>query len=159
RAKQISNALFVVAGFGAAGGEELWARQLGAWSYLSEAHAQRGFEVLLNEARTALAQMGDEAVADDNLTAADWEDGGGRASIDVWALTTAAADDNSKHDNARKARNACRRDLPKTTKNVRTQRLAPRGRCACERPKNAPLASANRDASGPQRPTESTVGP
>jgi hypothetical protein len=75
RAKQISNALLVVAGSGAASGEELWARQLGAWSYLSEAHAQRGFEVLLGEARTALAQMGDDAVADECLSTVEWEDG------------------------------------------------------------------------------------
>ncbi len=74
RVKQLSTALLVVAGFGAAGGEELWARQLGAWSYLSEAHAQRGFEVILSEARTALARQGHDAVADENLAAATWED-------------------------------------------------------------------------------------
>jgi DNA-binding response OmpR family regulator len=54
RAKQISDALVAVTGAGASDGEELWARKLGAWSYLSEAFSQRGFEVLLSEARAAL---------------------------------------------------------------------------------------------------------
>ncbi|HYO25057.1 MAG TPA: hypothetical protein VEQ85_08905 [Lacipirellulaceae bacterium] len=58
RARQVSAALVVVAGSGAVEGEELWARSLGAWSYLSEAHGQRGFEFVLSEARTALARKG-----------------------------------------------------------------------------------------------------
>jgi hypothetical protein len=56
RASRINNALVAVAGANAAEGEELWARQLGAWSYLSEAQGQRGYEVLFREARVALAR-------------------------------------------------------------------------------------------------------
>lgn len=55
-ASRINNALVAVAGANAAEGEELWARQLGAWSYLSEARGQRGYEVLFREARVALAR-------------------------------------------------------------------------------------------------------
>ena len=54
RAKQISDALVAVAGAGASEGEELWARTLGAWSYLNEAIGQRGFELVLSEARVAI---------------------------------------------------------------------------------------------------------
>jgi hypothetical protein len=56
RAKSVSQALIVISGAGAADGEELWLRRLGAWSYLSEANSQRGFEFLFSEARTALAR-------------------------------------------------------------------------------------------------------
>jgi hypothetical protein len=34
----------------------LWARSLGAWAYLSDAHVQRGFEFVLSEAREAIAR-------------------------------------------------------------------------------------------------------
>jgi DNA-binding response OmpR family regulator len=70
-AKQITSALLVVAG--AKEGEELWARQLGAWSYLSESHSQRGFEFLFSEARAAISKTEIEAspplacVTDDEL--------------------------------------------------------------------------------------------
>lgn len=53
-AKQITSALLVVAG--ANEREELWARKLGAWSYLSESHSQRGFELVFSEARAAIAR-------------------------------------------------------------------------------------------------------
>jgi DNA-binding response OmpR family regulator len=56
RAKQISDALVAVAGAGATEGEELWARKLGAWSYLSETYSQRGFEFVFSEARAALTR-------------------------------------------------------------------------------------------------------
>lgn len=56
RAKQCSKSLIAVAGFGVAEGEELWARSLGAWSYLSEVHSQRGFEFAFDEARMALSR-------------------------------------------------------------------------------------------------------
>ena len=61
RAKQVTTSLVAVAGFGASEGEELWARKLGAWSYLSEANSQRGFEFVFDEARTALARRDDIA--------------------------------------------------------------------------------------------------
>lgn len=66
RAKQISQSLIVIAGSGASPGEELWARSLGAWAYLSEAHVQRGFEFVLKEARQALDRPGvlTEIIAD-----------------------------------------------------------------------------------------------
>ena len=54
RAKQISQSLLVVAGTGVEAGEEVWARSIGAWAYLNEAHSQRGFEFVLNEARQAI---------------------------------------------------------------------------------------------------------
>jgi hypothetical protein len=54
RAKQITQSLVVVAGSGAEASEEIWARSLGAWAYLSEAHSQRGFEFVLSEAREAI---------------------------------------------------------------------------------------------------------
>lgn len=50
----VSNALLIVAG--ASEHEELWARKLGAWSYLSESHSQRGFEFVFSEARAAIEQ-------------------------------------------------------------------------------------------------------
>jgi hypothetical protein len=74
RAKQISSALVAVAGFGAAGGEELWARQLGVWSYLSEARTHRGFELIFSEARTALARCGEDRDAEEGWAVANLED-------------------------------------------------------------------------------------
>jgi hypothetical protein len=75
RAKQASAGLLAVAGAGAIDGEELWARSLGAWSYLSEVHAQRGFEFMFSEARSALARCGGDRGTDESLAAAEWEDG------------------------------------------------------------------------------------
>jgi hypothetical protein len=54
QARRITQSLLVVAGTGAEEGEEIWARSLGAWAYLNEAHSQRGFEFVLNEARQAI---------------------------------------------------------------------------------------------------------
>jgi hypothetical protein len=56
RAKQITQSLVLVAGSGVEAGEELWARSMGAWAYLSDAHVQRGFEFVLSEAREAIAR-------------------------------------------------------------------------------------------------------
>jgi hypothetical protein len=56
RAKQITQSLVLVAGSGVEAGEELWARSMGAWAYLSDAHVQRGFEFVLSEARQAIAR-------------------------------------------------------------------------------------------------------
>ena len=56
RAKEITQSLVLIAGSGADNGEELWARSLGAWAYLSDAHVQRGFEFVLSEAREAIAR-------------------------------------------------------------------------------------------------------
>lgn len=55
RVKQISQSLLLVTGAGD-GPEEIWARSLGAWGYLNEAHSQRGFEFVLSEARNAIAR-------------------------------------------------------------------------------------------------------
>jgi hypothetical protein len=63
-ARQMSTALVAVAGYGIRDGEELWARQLGAWTYLSEAHTQRGFEFVFGEARAAVARCHQDAEAD-----------------------------------------------------------------------------------------------
>jgi hypothetical protein len=60
-ARQINAALVAVAGHGIREGEELWARQLGAWTYLSEAHTQRGFELVFSEARSAVARCSRDA--------------------------------------------------------------------------------------------------
>jgi len=54
RARHICQSLLLVSGSGAEAGEEIWARSLGAWAYLNDAHSQRGFEFVLSEARTAL---------------------------------------------------------------------------------------------------------
>jgi hypothetical protein len=56
RAKQVTQSLLLIAGSGADDGEEMWARCLGAWAYLSDAHVQRGFEFVLSEAREAIAR-------------------------------------------------------------------------------------------------------
>jgi hypothetical protein len=56
RAKQVTQSLLLIAGSGADDGEEMWARTLGAWAYLSDAHVQRGFEFVLSEAREAIAR-------------------------------------------------------------------------------------------------------
>jgi hypothetical protein len=63
RARQTSNSLVAIAGFGVSDGEELWARSLGAWSYLSEVHSQRGFEFAFDEARSALERRADEVLS------------------------------------------------------------------------------------------------
>jgi hypothetical protein len=63
RAKQASNSLVAVAGFGVVDGEEIWARSLGAWSYLSEVHSQRGFDFAFDEARSALARRGGDVLS------------------------------------------------------------------------------------------------
>ena len=52
-ARQCSQSLLVVSGSEGAS-EEIWARGLGAWSYLSEAVSQRGFEAALGDARVAI---------------------------------------------------------------------------------------------------------
>jgi hypothetical protein len=54
RSRDVTRSLIAIAGTGADPAEEVWARSLGAWAYLSEAHGQRGFEFLLQEAREAL---------------------------------------------------------------------------------------------------------
>jgi hypothetical protein len=71
-AKQINTALVLVAGFAAHDGEERWARQLGAWSYLSEAHTQRGFEFVLSEARAALARSAGDEFGNDREVDVGW---------------------------------------------------------------------------------------
>jgi hypothetical protein len=69
RAKQITQSLVVVSGSGAETGEELWARSLGAWAYLSDAHVQRGFEFVLHESRDAIERHG-RLLAEDRLPSA-----------------------------------------------------------------------------------------
>lgn len=54
RVKEISDSLLLVAGSTAESGEELWARCLGTWAYLSEASSQRGFEFVFEEARQVI---------------------------------------------------------------------------------------------------------
>jgi len=55
RARHANKALLVVAGHGGAA-EEIWARSLGVWGYLSEAASQRGLEVVFSDARRAIAR-------------------------------------------------------------------------------------------------------
>lgn len=57
RAKQSTQSLMVVAGSGADCNEEIWARSFGAWAYLSDACSQRGFEFVLQEARSAVDRL------------------------------------------------------------------------------------------------------
>jgi hypothetical protein len=54
RSHEITRSLMAIAGSGADAAEEVWARSLGAWAYLSEGRGQRGFEFLLQEAREAV---------------------------------------------------------------------------------------------------------
>jgi hypothetical protein len=54
RARQAANSLLVVAGASGESTDEIWARKLGAWGYLSEANSQRGFELIFSEARRAV---------------------------------------------------------------------------------------------------------
>lgn len=53
----ISRALLTVAGSGAAA-EEIWARGLGVWSYLSEAETQESLGFVFDEARRAAVRSG-----------------------------------------------------------------------------------------------------
>ena len=54
RVKEMSDSLLLISGMSAEAGEELWARCLGTWAYLSEANSQRGFEFVLEEARQVI---------------------------------------------------------------------------------------------------------
>jgi hypothetical protein len=54
RARQATNSLLVIAGADGESTDEIWARKLGVWGYLSEANSQRGFELIFSEARRAV---------------------------------------------------------------------------------------------------------
>jgi len=54
RARQVANSLLVIAGADGESTDEIWARKLGVWGYLSEANSQRGFELIFSEARRAV---------------------------------------------------------------------------------------------------------
>ncbi|RIK75871.1 MAG: hypothetical protein DCC67_14705 [Planctomycetota bacterium] len=55
--QQGSARLLFVAGAAAEPGEEIWARSLGAWTYVNELGSQFGFEFVLGEAREAIARQ------------------------------------------------------------------------------------------------------
>jgi hypothetical protein len=55
RAKDLSDSLVVVCGFGGDPTEELWARQLGAWAYLPGDNGLAGLELIFGDARKAVA--------------------------------------------------------------------------------------------------------
>lgn len=55
RAKDLSDSLVVVCGFGRDPAEELWARQLGAWVYLPGDNGSAGLELVFGDARKAVA--------------------------------------------------------------------------------------------------------
>ena len=57
-ARRHTNALMAVCGYGRHPGEEIWARSLGAWTYMSGLDGRQGFETLLEEARLALVRSG-----------------------------------------------------------------------------------------------------
>ncbi len=57
KAKRASDALLVICGAGEDPEEELWARQLGAWSYLPEVSRPAALEWVFSEARKALAKQ------------------------------------------------------------------------------------------------------
>ena len=57
RAKEISDTLVVVSVAEADAHDELWARQLGVWSYLPEMNQKEGWELVFREARQALARQ------------------------------------------------------------------------------------------------------
>jgi hypothetical protein len=55
RAKDLSDSLVVVCGFGGDAAEEIWARQLGAWAYLPGDNGLAGLELIFGDARKAVA--------------------------------------------------------------------------------------------------------
>lgn len=57
KAQGINESLLVVCGSSSNKAEELWARQLGVWTYLPEANALEGLEMVFEEARKALAKQ------------------------------------------------------------------------------------------------------
>lgn len=57
KAKRASDALIVICGASEDPEEELWARQLGAWSYLPEVSRPASIEWVFSEARKALAKQ------------------------------------------------------------------------------------------------------
>ena len=56
RVPGVNDSLLVICGAEPNENEELWARQLGAWTYLPEAHQMSGLELVFGEARKAVAQ-------------------------------------------------------------------------------------------------------
>ena len=57
RAKEISDTLLVLSVADGDANVELWARQLGVWSYLPELSRQEGWELVFREARQAMARQ------------------------------------------------------------------------------------------------------
>jgi len=57
RSVEINNSLLIVCGVGGNPTEEIWARQLGVWSYLPGANDPAGLELIFEEARKALAKQ------------------------------------------------------------------------------------------------------
>jgi hypothetical protein len=57
QASQANQSLLAVSGSSTRSGEEVWARSLGAWACLNDACTQRGFEVVLDEARSVVMQQ------------------------------------------------------------------------------------------------------
>ncbi|MCH2594298.1 MAG: hypothetical protein MKZ95_00560 [Pirellulales bacterium] len=57
RTKEVSESLLVISTADGNSSDEVWARQLGAWSYLSELSQQNGWELVFREARQAMARQ------------------------------------------------------------------------------------------------------
>lgn len=65
RARDINDSLLVVCGTNGNTKEEVWARQLGAWTYLPAATDLAGLEMVFGEARKALARKSSAYVESD----------------------------------------------------------------------------------------------
>ncbi|MCG8449202.1 MAG: hypothetical protein MI725_06435 [Pirellulales bacterium] len=57
RAKEVSQSLVAVSMAEGTAADEIWARQLGVWSYLPEMTQQEGWELVFRDARQALARQ------------------------------------------------------------------------------------------------------
>ena len=57
RAKEASKSLLVISVAKGSASDEIWARQLGIWSYLPEMSQQEGWETVFRDARQALARQ------------------------------------------------------------------------------------------------------
>lgn len=57
KAKESSKSLMVVSVAEGRGVDEVWARELGVWTYLSEMTLQEGWELVFRDARQAVARQ------------------------------------------------------------------------------------------------------
>lgn len=71
KASNLSDSLLVLCGFQEDPGEEMWARQLGAWSYLPKVNKPAELDWLFVEARKAVAQIASSDIQIPTVTSAE----------------------------------------------------------------------------------------